>query len=93
MNKSHLIETLAHKAKLTPKEAENVVNVFLDAIIEGFVNGERTELRGFGTFKVKQYKSYMGRNPKSGTAITVKAKRLPFFKPGKQLRLLVDQDT
>jgi integration host factor subunit beta len=92
MNKSQLTQELAEHARLNLKTAEKVVNVFFDSIIEGLVNGERVELRGFSSFRIKHYPPYQGRNPKSGGAIIVKAKKMPFFKVGKELRDMVDQE-
>ena len=91
MNKSELIMELASSNKINLKEAEAVVNSFFDTIVEGLSNDERAELRGFGSFSVRSYKAYMGRNPKSGEAIPVKSKKMPIFKPGKDLRAIVNQ--
>jgi integration host factor subunit beta len=82
---------LASSNKINLKEAEAVVNSFFDTIVEGLSNDERAELRGFGSFSVRSYKAYMGRNPKSGEAIPVKSKKMPIFKPGKDLRAIVNQ--
>lgn len=90
MNKSQLIEELAMQEGLSLKVAETVVNTFFDAISDGLVAGERAEIRGFGSFKTKEYEGYMGRNPKTGEPIEVSPKKLPFFKVGKELRDLVD---
>ncbi|MDR1607210.1 MAG: integration host factor subunit beta [Deltaproteobacteria bacterium] len=92
MNKSDLIEELANKPNLNSKLAEKVVNIFFDTIIEGLLNDERVELRGFSSFQMKNYAPYQGRNPKSGGAIIVKAKKLPFFKVGKELKELLNKD-
>ncbi|MFH1139115.1 MAG: HU family DNA-binding protein [Pseudomonadota bacterium] len=91
MNKSQLIEVLAKQEGLTLKKAELVVNTFFDAITEGLAEENRAEIRGFGSFKVKLYDGYTGRNPKTGTVIQVKPKKLPFFKVGKELKERVDQ--
>lgn len=90
MNKSQLIEVLAKQEGLTLKKAEMVVNAFFDAITEGLANENRAEIRGFGSFKVKTYDGYTGRNPKTGTIIEVHPKKLPFFKVGKELKERVD---
>jgi integration host factor subunit beta len=92
MNKSQLIEALAKKEGLTVKKAEQVVNTFFDAITEGLAKGGRAEIRGFGSFKVKDYESYEGRNPKTGEHIEVEPKKLPFFKVGKELKDRVDYE-
>lgn len=86
MNRSELIDTLKDEAALNRKEAESVVNLFFDMIIDYIAQGERIEIRGFGSFSVKNYKPYIGRNPKTGDKIQVSAKRLPFFKVGKELK-------
>ena len=67
-----------------------MVNTFFDSIKESLVNGDRVEVRGFGSFKVKEYKGYSGRNPKTGEVVEVKSKKLPVFKVGKELKELVD---
>lgn len=90
MNRSQLIRVMAIKEDLTNKQAETVVNIFFDSIKESLVNGDRVEIRGFGSFKVKEYKGYSGRNPKTGEAMEVKSKKMPAFKVGKELKELVD---
>ena len=86
MNKSELIKTLAEKNGLHVDEAAMVVNTFFDSIKQSLVNAERVEIRGFGSFKIKSYKGYTGRNPKSGDVVKVAPKKLPFFRPGKELK-------
>ncbi len=90
MNKSDLMIALKEKDNLSRQEAERIVNVFFDSIEDSLCNGGRVEIRGFGSFTVNSYKSYYGRNPKTGDQIRVPAKRLPFFKVGKELKELVD---
>lgn len=90
MNKSELVEALANNRDLTYKKSEEIVNIIFDTMSETLSRGDRIEIRGFGSFIVKDYKAYMGRNPKTGEIIHVKPKKLPFFKVGKQLRELVD---
>lgn len=90
MNKSELVEALASNRDLTYKKSEEIVNIIFDTMSETLAKGDRIEVRGFGSFIVKDYKAYMGRNPKTGEIIHVKPKKLPFFKVGKQLRELVD---
>lgn len=92
MNKSQLVEKLAEEALLSARQAEQVVNIFFDSITEGLLNEGRAELRGFGSFKVKEYEGYVGRNPKSGEPIKVPPKKLPFFKVGRELKAMVDFD-
>lgn len=86
MNKSELIRTLADKNHLSLEEAARVVNIFFRSIKDALSRGDRVEIRGFGSFKVKDYQAYMGRNPKTGQTVHVKPKRLPFFRPGKELK-------
>ena len=90
MNKSQLIEALAKAENLTIKKAEMVVNTMFGAVEEALVKGDRVEIRGFGSFKVKDYDGYQGRNPKTGEIIDVGQKKLPFFKVGKELKERVD---
>ncbi|NQT69375.1 MAG: integration host factor subunit beta [Desulfobacteraceae bacterium] len=91
MNRSELIITIKDKANLSRKNAEKVVDTFFDAIKETLSTGERVEIRGFGSFAVKNYKPYIGRNPKTGVQINVPSKKLPFFKAGKELKEMVDR--
>ena len=90
MNRSDLINAVKEKSGITRKEAEKVVDTFFDAITETLAKGERVEIRGFGSFTVKTYKPYIGRNPKTGAQIQVPEKKLPFFKVGKELKEMVD---
>lgn len=91
MNKSELVEALANENGLTYKRAEEIVNLIFDSMAETLSEGGRIEIRGFGSFVVKDYRSYMGRNPKTGEVIKVRPKRLPFFKVGKELRERVNR--
>ncbi len=86
MNKSELVEALSVRENLTYKKAEQIVNLVFDSMAEALIENDRIEIRGFGSFMVKDYKAYMGRNPKTGEVIEVKPKKLPFFKVGKELR-------
>ena len=90
MNKSELVEKLAERAKITKKRAEQVVNLVFDHMTDALKRGERIEIRGFGSFTSKSYNAYTGRNPRTGETIHVPAKRLPFFKVGKELKERVD---
>jgi integration host factor subunit beta len=90
MNKSQLIETLSRIENLPLKKAEEVVNTVFGDMERALIEGERVEIRGLGSFKVKQYDGYKGRNPKSGEIIEVSPKKLPFFKVGKELKERVD---
>ncbi len=86
MNKSELIKALAEQSNIPSEEATVVVNTFVDLMKDAMNEGDRVEIRGFGSFKVKKYEGYSGRNPRTGAKVTVKSKRLPFFRPGKELK-------
>lgn len=86
MTKSELIEELATKNDIPVKNAEEIVNTIFESLANALKSGDRIEIRGFGSFVVNRYKSYTGRNPKTGEAINVKEKKLPFFKVGKDLK-------
>jgi integration host factor subunit beta len=90
MNKSQLVEALSERMGLTQRKAEEVINVVFEILANALRKEDRIEVRGFGSFMVKQYGSYMGRNPKTGTKIKVLPKKLPFFKVGKELKDRVD---
>ena len=90
MNKSELVETLSIENNLTYKKSEQIVNLIFDTMSQALIDNDRIEIRGFGSFMVKEYKAYMGRNPKTGEIIQVAEKKLPFFKVGKELRERVD---
>ena len=93
MNKSTLIEALCKKENLTEKEALDVVNLIFKGFTDALKQGGRIEIRGFGTFVVRNYGAYTGRNPKTGINIKVAPKRSPFFKVGKELKQRVDGKT
>jgi integration host factor subunit beta len=90
MNKIDVIMALAEKKNLTEKKAAEIVDLMFKGFINEFKNGGRIEIRGFGAFTVREYKAYKGKNPKTGDAVNVKPKRLPFFKVGKELKKMVD---
>ncbi|MBV5306954.1 MAG: integration host factor subunit beta [Desulfobulbaceae bacterium] len=90
MNKSELIEALAQETALSPRDAAAVTNTIIETMIETLAKGDNIEIRGFGSFVIKHYRSYEGRNPKSGKKIEVAPKKLPFFKVGKELREMVN---
>ncbi len=91
MNKSELIEKLAEVSGINVIQSEEVVNLIYRKMKETMVNGGRIEIRGFGSFVVKHYESYQGRNPKTGEKIDVPPKKLPFFKVGKELKERIDK--
>ena len=86
MTKSDLIERLCQDEKLPKGKAELLVNTVFECLEEALRRGERIEIRGFGSFEIRRYKSYQGRNPKTGVPVSVEEKRLPFFKVGKELK-------
>jgi integration host factor subunit beta len=94
MNKSELIEQVADRVELNKKQTEIVVNEIFDSIKRALTEGgasARVEIRGFGSFKVKQRHSREGRNPKTGRSVKIRSKKVPVFKPGKELRERVDR--
>ena len=91
MTKAELVEEVARNSHLTKKDAEVIVQTVLDSIIESLKDGRKVELRGFGSFRLRQRSSRTGRNPKTGEKVKVPAKRIPYFKPGKELKDLINQ--
>jgi integration host factor subunit beta len=90
MTKSELIEAVAEKANLTKSKAEAVVNTLFSAMTDTMVKGDGIEIRGFGSFTVRTYGAYSGRNPRTGAVVQVSPKRLPFFKVGKEMKETVN---
>ena len=90
MNKLELIKTLRNECQISKKEAAKIVDLFFNEMANALANGDRVEIRGLCSFSVKEYKAYAGRNPKTGEPTRVKAKKLPFFKCGKELKERVD---
>ncbi|MBI3028909.1 MAG: integration host factor subunit beta [Candidatus Rokubacteria bacterium] len=86
MTKVDLIDELSKVANLTKKQSEAIVDTVFESITEVLANGEKVELRGFGSFRIRRRRARRGRNPKTGALVSVPAKRVPFFKVGKQLR-------
>ena len=86
MNKLELIAALKAEANISKAEAVRVVKIFFDHMADAMARGARVEIRGLCSFFVKDYKSYTGRNPRTGEKVTTKPKKLPFFKPGKELK-------
>jgi integration host factor subunit beta len=93
MTKSELIEAVAQRSNITKSRAELVVNCVFDAMTAALERGEGIEIRGYGSFTVRHYEAYDGRNPRTGKAVSVPEKRLPFFKVGKELKALVNGGT
>ena len=92
MNRSDLVEVLSKETGLTNRKAEEIVNRVFNGMANALAKGDRVEIRGFGSFKVKQYDGYTGHNPKTGEIVKVEPKKLPFFKCGKELRERVDTE-
>jgi integration host factor subunit beta len=90
MTKAELIDEVSKVANLTKKETETIVNTVFDNITDALAKGDKVELRGFGSFRIRHRNSRKGRNPKTGSAVEVPQKRVPFFKVGKRLRELVN---
>src|SRR5678816_2761889 len=86
MTKADLVEKVAKEADMTKKDAEQLVEIIFDSIIGTLNQGEKIELRGFGSFRGRQRNSRKGRNPKTGAAVDIPAKRVAYFKPGKELK-------
>ena len=91
MTKADLVEQVATEAEMTKKDAEQLVEIIFDSIIGALNNGEKIELRGFGSFRVRQRDARKGRNPKTGTAVDIPAKRVAYFKPGKELKEVINK--
>ena len=90
MNKLELIQLLKDTAELSKSEATAVVDIFFNEMTNALANGNRVEIRGLCSFFVKDYGAYIGRNPKTGEKVKITSKKLPFFKPGKELKERVD---
>ena len=86
MKKSNLAKQLSVKTNMTKKRANEVVQTIFDSLTRSLKENDRIEIRGFGSFTIKDYRPYTGRNPKTGQNIQVPAKKLPFFKVGKDLK-------
>ena len=90
MTKADLIEEVSKVVEMTRKESEIIVETIFDSIVKSLRGGDKIEIRGFGSFRTRQRQARIGRNPKSGDRVDVPAKRIPFFKPSKELRDLVN---
>jgi integration host factor subunit beta len=90
MTKADLIDELSKVANLTKKQSEAIVDTVFESITAALAKGGKVELRGFGSFRIRQRRARRGRNPKTEALVSVPAKRVPFFKVGKQLRDLVN---
>jgi integration host factor subunit beta len=91
MTKADLIVALEEKEKIHHRQAEIIVNMVFDSMVDALKRGDRIEIRGFGSFVNREYKAYQGRNPKTGEIVNVGPKRVPFFKMGKELKEMVEK--
>jgi integration host factor subunit beta len=91
MTKAELVEEVSRVSELTKKHSEVIVNTVFQSIVDALHKSEKIELRGFGSFRIRQRRSRQGRNPKTGQRVDVPAKRIPYFKPGKELKELINR--
>ena len=92
MTKADLVEEVVRVSELSKKQAEIIVNTVFQSIVEALRHDDKIELRGFGSFRLRQRESRKGRNPKTGDKVDVPPKRVPYFKPGKELKDLINRD-
>ena len=90
MTKADLVEEVAQVTQLTRKDSEVIVDTMFESVIKALKSGDKLEVRGFGSFRVRQRNSRIGRNPKTGEKVDVPAKRVPYFKPSKELKDLIN---
>lgn len=90
MTKADLIDEVARVVEMTRKDSEIIVETIFDSVVRSLHEGEKIEIRGFGSFRTRQRQPRVGRNPKTGTRVDVPAKRIPYFKPSKELKDLVN---
>ena len=93
MTKAELVEEVSRVSDLTKKHSEVIVDTVFQSIIDAMHNDEKIELRGFGSFRIRQRRSRQGRNPKTGDRVEVPAKKIPYFKPGKELKELINHNS
>ena len=91
MNKAELATEVSKKSKVSHKVAKVVVDAVFEEMVKALRRGDRVEIRGFGSFVIRNYGSYQGRNPKTGETVSVAPKKLPYFKVGKELKERVDE--
>jgi integration host factor subunit beta len=91
LTKADLVEEVARVTQLTKKQAESIVNLVFQTIVESLRSGRKIELRGFGSFRIRNRGARIGRNPKTGERVEVPPKRIPYFKPGKELKEQLNQ--
>jgi len=92
MTKADLVDEVVRASKLSKKQAETIVNTVFASIVGALQSDDKIELRGFGSFRVRRRRSRQGRNPKTGDRVHVPEKRIPYFKPGKELKDLINSD-
>ncbi len=90
MTKAELIEEVSRAVEMTRKDSEQIVDTIFDSIVRALRSGDKIEIRGFGSFRTRKRKPRIGRNPKTGAKVDVPAKRIPFFKPSKELKDLIN---
>lgn len=90
MTKAELVNRVSKRTDLNKRDAEVMVQTVLDSIIESLQGGDKVELRGFGSFRLRERASRIGRNPKTGEKVNVPSKRVPYFKPGKDLKTVIN---
>lgn len=93
MTKAELVEEVARVSDLTKKHSEVIVDTVFQSIIDAMHKDEKIELRGFGSFRIRRRRSRQGRNPKTGARVDVPAKKIPYFKPGKELKELINSNS
>src|SRR5262245_40245337 len=93
MTKADLVEEVSKVTELTRKDSEVIVDTLFDSVIKALKTGDKLEVRGFGSFRVRQRNARVGRNPKTGEKVEVPAKRVPYFKPSKELKDLINDGT
>ena len=91
MTKADLVEIVAKEADMTKKDVEQLVEIIFDSIVGTLNRGEKIELRGFGSFRVRERSARKGRNPKTGEPVDIPAKRVAYFKPGKDLKEIINE--
>ena len=92
MTKADLVEKVACRINLNKKEAETVITALIESISDSLAKGDKVEIRGFGSFRIRERNPRIARNPKSGETVAVPAKKVPFFKAGQDLRAVVDNE-
>lgn len=92
VTKAQLVDKVASNTEVTKKHAEQIVNTVFESIVDSLRDGDKIELRGFGSFRIRERGSRIGRNPKTGARVAVPSKKIPYFKPGKHLKEMLNDD-